>query len=223
MLKGLTNAQLGRRDIAIEQLSDYLAHGGDDSRARLALAVMLTKRSDTKQGDLAKAWQTLKPLADSANATMAPLQLAAALAAANHDPAAAGYAARAVGLSHDDAHDLAAANAAINVGDWRHADAIYTRLLSGTPGTSGNRVLLLNNAAYAKINLGDASGAVALARQAAALAPDDPIVLDTLGWALIKAGGAGEEAKRLLTRAASLQPGNATIRQHLLAAQASAG
>jgi len=215
MLKGLINAQLGRRDIAIEQLSNYLAHGGQDGRARLALAVMLTK-----QGDKAKAWQTLKPLADAANATVAPLQLASALAAANHDPAAATYAARAAALTHDDHHDLAAANDAIKAGDWRRADAIYTQLLAGS---QGNRVMLLNNAAYAKINLGQAKDAVTLARQAAALAPDDPIVLDTLGWALFKTGGAGAEAKGLLTRAIALQPGNATIRQHLVAAQAGTG
>ena len=215
MLKGLINAQLGRRDIAIEQLSTYLSHGGDDSRARLALAVMLTK-----QGDKAKAWAALKPLADSANATAGPLQLAAALATANHDPAAATYTARAAALAHEDGHDLAAANDAIRSGDWHRADAIYTRLLSGQ---QGNRVLMLNNAAYVKIELGDANAAVTLARQAAALAPNDPIVLDTLGWALLKSGATTGEAKNLLAKAASLQPGNPTIRQHLLAAQASAG
>ena len=216
MLKGLINAQLGRRDIAIDQLSVYLSHGGNDSRARLALAIMLTK-----QGDKTRAWQALKPLADSANATAAPLQLAAVLAAANHDPAAATYSARADALAHDDQHALAAANAAIRTGDWHGADAIYTRLLAGPQ--QGNRVLLLNNAAYAKINLGAPGDAVVLARQAAALAPEDPVVLDTLGWALFKAGGTSDEAKTLLGRAASLQPGNATIRQHLIAAQAGNG
>lgn len=215
MLKGLINAQLGRRDIAIEQLSTYLSHGGQDGRARLALAVMLTR-----QGDKAKAWQALKPLADSANATLAPLQLASALAAASHDPAAATYAARAAALAHDDHHDLAAADDAIKAGDWHRADALYTQLLAGT---RGNRVMLLNNAAYAKINLGQTKDAVLLARQASAMAPNDPIVLDTLGWALFKAGGAGDEVKNLLARAVSLQPGNATIRQHLVAVQASAG
>ena len=81
----------------------------------------------------------------------------------------------------------------------------------------GNRVVLLNNDAYVKINLGDANGAVALARQAAALAPNDPTVLDTLGWALFKAGGANAEAASVLARAATMQPGNPTIRAHLLA------
>ena len=209
MLKGLINAQLDRRDIAIEQLTKYLAHGGQDSRARLALAVMLTR-----QGDKERAWQALKPLADEANAAQAPLQLAAALAAANHDPAAPKYAARANALAHDDHRDLAAANDAIKAGDWHRADAIYTRLL-GT--MQGNRVVLLNNDAYVKINLGDANGAVALARQAAALAPNDPTVLDTLGWALFKAGGANAEAASVLARAATMQPGNPTIRAHLLA------
>ncbi len=212
LLKGLIDAKQDRRGQAIDELSAYLSHGGADDRARLALAVMLTK-----QGDKARAWQALKPLADAANATATPLQLAAVLAAANHDPAAASYTARLAALKQDNTHDLAEADAAIRAGDWHKADAIYTRLLAAP---QGNRVLMLNNAAYAKISLGDSAGAIPLARQALALAPNDPVVLDTLGWALFKAQGAKGEALQLLGRAATLQPGNPAIRQHLITAQA---
>lgn len=212
LIKGLTDAKLNRQSQAIDELSAYLSHGGNDDRARLALAVLLTQK-----GDKARAWQALKPLADAANATEAPLQLAVVLANATHDPGLAGYTARLAALKQDNPRAMTEAGAAINAGDWHKADAIYTQLLASG---QGNRVIMLNNAAYVKINLGDAAGAVTLARQATALAPNDPIVMDTLGWALFKSAGATSEATQLLARAAGMQPGNATIRQHLVAAQA---
>ena len=214
LLKGLVAAKLGNKPKAIDQLTAYFAHGGDDGRARMTLAVLLAQK-----GDKAGAWKVLKPLADAANAGVAPLRLASALAADAHDPAQATYAARADAAAKADpnAKQMMAAGAAINAGNWKQADSIYAGLL-GNP--SGNQVVLLNNAAFVKINLGDLPGAIALARRALALAPNDPVVMDTLGWALFKSGGPTPEVRQLLQRAVTAQPGNPTITSHAMAVQA---
>lgn len=217
LLKGLVAAKLGDKPKAIEQLTGFFAHGGDDGRGRMALAVLLAQK-----GDKAGAWKVLKPLADAANAGAAPLQLASMLAIATNDPAKATYATRAAAASKadPDAQQMIAAGAAINAADWKKADAIYATLLTNP---RGNQVVLLNNAAFVKTNLGDLAGAVALGRRALALAPGDPIVMDTLGWALFKSSGATPEARQLLQRAVNAQPGNGTIRAHAMAVQAALG
>lgn len=214
LLAGLADAQAGHKDDAIDQLTAFLLHGGEDGRARFALAVLLAER-----GDRTGAWHALKPLAQSANAAPAPLKLAASLAAAVHDPLAPALAQRAAAQAapDPDAAAMVQAQAAIARKDWAAADAIYARVLAA-PRT--NLPLLLNNAAYVKIELGQAAAAVPLARRALAAAPDDAVVLDTLGWALVKSGGDRSEALNLLQRAQSLQPSNPSIRAHLAEAGA---
>jgi len=213
LLAGLTFAQVGRKEEAIDQLNAFLLHGGEDGRARFALAVLLTQR-----GDQAGAWRALKPLAQAANATAPTLQLAAALARATHDGDAAGYAARAAAAAapNPDAPALAEAQAAIKRHDWAGADAIYTRLLANP---HGNPAMLTNNAAFVKIELGQPAAAVPLARKALAQSGQDPLVMDTLGWALFKAGGARDEAVQLLQAAAAALPGNANVQAHLAQAR----
>jgi tetratricopeptide (TPR) repeat protein len=107
---------------------------------------------------------------------------------------------------------MASADKAIRAGNWKAADGIYASLLRDNPQT--DNVVLLNNAAFARLELGDAKSAVALGRRALALAPNDPTVLDTVGWALYKAQGPSPEAVALLRRAVSAMPDNANIRRH---------
>lgn len=209
LLAGLAFAQVGRKEDAINQLNAYVLHGGDDGRARFALAVMLTQK-----GDPGAAWRALKPLAMTANAGAAPLQLAARLAAANHDPAAADLAARAAATPavDPDAAAMTEAQTAIRAHDWAHADAVYAQMLATAHAHSA---IAYNNAAYVRIELGRAGDAVPLARKALALAPDDPVTIDTLGLALLRSGTGKGEATTLLQRAAQLRPGDADIRAHL--------
>ena len=211
LLKGMANTKVGNNDAAIAQLTAFFARGSEDPRGRLALAAL-----QAQAGDKISAWMTLKPLAKVPNAPPEALRLAADLAAANHDPAAAQYAQRAAGAGHADPDSKAmlAADAAIRAGKWHDADAIYTRVLAN-PQT--NQAVLLNNAAYVKIELGTPAAAVPLARRAMGLAPNDPTVLDTLGWALFKSAGASAEVRDLLSRASKLSPDNSTISQHLAA------
>lgn len=61
-----------------------------------------------------------------------------------------------------------------------------------------DHVLALNNVAYLYAQyLGDPNKAVAYANRAAAIVPDDPNILDTLGWAFFQAGQYPEAEKHL--------------------------
>ncbi len=209
MLNGLLAARQNNHEQAIAHLQRYLSLGGNDDRARLALSASLYAA-----GDKANAWTTLQPLADAANANAPALKLAAALASDLKLPTASTYAARAAKAGTPDpiATDMTAADAAIRAGNWKKADEIYSGLLAQG---HGDNVILLNNAANARLELGDAAGAIALARKAQAVAPKDPIVLDTLGWALFKGQGDSPEVTQLLSEAVRLSPGNAEIQNHV--------
>ena len=53
-----------------------------------------------------------------------------------------------------------------------------------------------------------------MARRASIAAPDDPDVLDTLGWTLLHEGEV-DEALPLLLRSLQLKPGNPAVEYHL--------
>ncbi len=87
-------------------------------------------------------------------------------------------------------------------GEHEKAMEVYERLLQQQP----NNVITLNNAAYVLTEgLGRAHDAIPLARRAADLAPNNSLVLDTLGWSLFKAGQI-ESALDALKRSVRLGP-----------------
>jgi len=99
------------------------------------------------------------------------------------------------------------------------AEAEYRAALSLSPDSA----LLLNNLAYFYADEGmKLNEALQLARRAAALAPSDGNVLDTLGWAQYKLGRY-REAARTLAEAVRLKPDDPTLRYHLGAAHAKLG
>lgn len=210
MLRGIIAAARGQNEQAVSLLQAYLSHGGDGAAARAALS-----QAYLAIGDKAKAWTTIRPLANAANAGAQTLALAARIAADLKQPEAAAYQARAQALSRPDpiAGEMTAANRAIATGDWAKADAIYQRLLAQP--ANGDNIIILNNAALARLNLGDKPQAVALARRAAARAPDDPVVTDTLAWSLFQQGGASPEVIALARKAITAQPGDTEIRGHV--------
>jgi len=126
----------------------------------------------------------------------------------------------------------------LQIGKWldAHADDLLTRLywadsLRQQKEYAGSQrqleILLeqqpesptvLNNLAWIYQQRGDPR-ALALAERAVRLAPDHPLVLDTLGWLLYE-NGAKARALGLLRRAASVAPTDSSIRQHLAAIQA---
>ena len=212
MLAGLVAAKRGQDEQAIALLRRFLSAGGEDGRARFTLAATLQKVGSAKE-----AWSVLQPLADAANANGATLQLATQLTKSLNLPSFAAYQARAASLAQGDplARDMLEADKAIRGGDWARAEGIYAGLLRAHPATTN--IILLNNAASVLIEQDRAAEAVPLARRAIALAPKDPIVLDTLGWALFKSGGSVAEARTLVQQAAQTMPGNREISEHAMA------
>lgn len=212
MLAGLVAAKRGQNEQAIALLRRFISTGGEDGRARFVLATTLTKVGETQE-----AWKVLQPLADAANANAETLRLATQLAGSLSLPSTAAYQARGAALAQGDplARDMLAADKAIRGGDWAQAEKTYAGLLRAHPTTTN--VILLNNAASVLIEQNRAAEAVPLARRALALAPKDPIVLDTLGWALFKSGGSVAEAKALVQQAAQAMPGNPEISDHFFA------
>lgn len=97
-------------------------------------------------------------------------------------------------------------------GDWASARREYEQLLAKGAADAG----VLNNLANVLIEMNDRT-AVATARQALALSPQSALVLDTLGWALVKAGEL-DEAVAVLREARLREPGNTDVRFHLASA-----
>lgn len=104
-------------------------------------------------------------------------------------------------------------------GDVQAAVARYRRVLELQPQNAA----ALNNLAYRiAVDQKVPAEALPLARRAAALAPQDPRVLDTLGWIHHMLGNSAE-AVRLLTDAVRRAPGSAEVRLHAALALAAVG
>lgn len=94
-------------------------------------------------------------------------------------------------------------------GQWSEARRHYEALLAG----NGANIDLLNNYALVLLELKDPA-AVTQAEKARALAPQDPLVTDTLGWIKLHTGDV-EGALGLLRDARLRAPQNPEIRYHL--------
>ena len=189
---------------AISHLEAFLVMQPAHVHATTVLARLLSE-----QGRQDEAFALAAPLADSATATPQLLALASQLA--REQGTEDRFATRLAGSRPEGFADTArSAQAALLAG--RHAEAwrLYQRVLE--QGGSGNAVIL-NNAAMAAIGAGANARAVTLARQAHELAPRDPRVDDTLGWALLENGNRSE-ALQHLGDAHRAQPGNLQIRWH---------
>jgi len=110
-------------------------------------------------------------------------------------------------------HDLdargALAQAYQQLGDARRAIAQYEVLRGEGVGSP----VVLNNLAWLYSEAGDAR-ALPVAREAAALAPNNAAIADTLGWILVKQGKY-DEALPVLRSAVAGAPRDAEIRYHL--------
>ncbi len=91
------------------------------------------------------------------------------------------------------------------------------RILDAEP----DNFIAANNLAWTYFEAGD-ERAVAMARRAYELAPNNASVVDTLGWILVQTGDL-EEGTRLLREAVTMSGGKAEIRYHLAAALVAAG
>lgn len=216
-LSGLIAAKRGQREQALSQLTAYFRRGGDDAGARAVLAGLL---SQTGRHD--EAWEYIRPIADAPNANAQTLALASSIAQKLNLPSAESYRARAQRLAQGDpnAKQMVAADKAMRVGNWKEAEAIYAKLLT-SPGNANN-VVIVNNYANVLLQNEKDGEAVRYARQAYKIAPSDPTVRDTLGWAMFQAEGYSTEALGHLRFAAEARPGSETIRSHYVALAAAA-
>lgn len=207
---------LGQHDQAIAQL-DPIVRAAPGNRE----AVRFLAEAKLASGDAAGAAETLRPLANDPSARPEELMLMAKIAKANGDPAAASYEARARRPAPQSlGQDLADGDAAMRSGNWAGAVQAYDRLLAAT---DGKNVVVLNNMAYAQLMLGNNAEALDFAGRALKIAPDNPSVLDTAGWAQFRSGQDVGKARQMLRRAAQLAPKNATIRAHLAEAERAPG
>ncbi|MFM7027290.1 MAG: tetratricopeptide repeat protein [Chakrabartia sp.] len=205
-LTGILASYTGDNERAISLLEHYLNNGNEDALARYALAVALGR-----VGQVDKAWQYLRPIAQAPNANAATQRLAAQLtaqiakgsSAPSSDQSAPG---------NVSAVELKAAEAALVAGNWARADAVYSQILAADPQTRDPR--LLNNAALAKQMGGDLGRAEALIRRALAAAPTDPIILDTAAWVVFKKYGRTPEALDLSRRALAGLPQDPDVQRH---------
>jgi len=215
LLRGEIAHLLGHQESAISALAPFMR----DNPLHLQGALVLAQ-SYVATGDKAKALAVLKRPAERAAAGPELLALASRLAqeTGSSDP----YAARvAAGAPPDDATArLVAADRAIDAGDHKAAYEAYAGLIKDGMGTNA---LVLNNGALMALNVGNKADALSFARRAHALTPDDPAVIDTLGWVLLETGENKAEALTLLRRAHQLRPANLEFRWHYAAALAANG
>lgn len=206
-LAGILDMRRGNHEQAIDKLSRYLSQNPADANAVLALSTALSAAGNDRE-----AWQAMAPLANTATAPADVLKQAARLAAAAGQDSG-DYTKRAAEL--DKVPTLNAvfeAEQAIIAQDWLATAAIYDRLLERP---HPQKVMLLNNAAMARLNLSQGDRAVELASEALALAPDDAMVKDTLGWILLKTRKDPDRALALIREAVAAQPDNIEFRWHL--------
>lgn len=221
--------KLKDRDDANVLYAQALTQIGQPEQARARLAPMLARHPESivlrrelgkaqlAGNDPAGAVKTLTPFAQSKAASVEDLRLLAKAAEAAGDPNAAFFAARArYPTPQSLGQALGAADTAMKAGNWGNAIKAYEQILALTDGRSA---LVLNNMAWAQAQVGNKEKALTFAQRAIQVAPDDPSVLDTMGWLLYQTGGNKDRALELLHRAAQKAPQNQTIAKHLAEAQ----
>lgn len=171
-------------------------------------------------GDERRAWEVVRDPAKRAIATPHLVALASRLAQANGAQDVYGSRIASRQQPIDAPARLENASRAMQKRDWATASGIYAELRKQG---FANNAMVLNNAALAELGLKNNAAALKLAREAIALTPDDPQVIDTMGWVLMQTGGSKSQALDLLARAHKALPGNLEVRWHYAAALAANG
>ena len=205
----------GNHETAISLLNKFVASNPGHVQASTVLAQSLVAR-----GDEAEAWAVVQKPASRATASPQLLALASRLARAQgaEDP----YAARMLTAQtpKDADAQLVTASQAMREKDYKAAREIYAGLI---PNGFANNAMVLNNAALAELEGGDKAKAISFARQAHSLTPDDPQVVNTLGWVLHRTKTNNAESLAMLRKAHQALPGNLEMRWHYAAALAASG
>ncbi len=208
VLYGEAFLRLGQANLALAQIGP-VARVFPQNRE----IALLQAEAMLASGDAESAMSTLKPLAERATASMAELTLTVQAARATHDRSLSRYEAMQQRQPVKALiREFGEGDAAVRVCNWAAAVTAYEHILGAT---DGRNVVALNNMAYAQLMLGRTERALVFANRALVVAPNNPSVLDTMGWVLYKSGRDVAGAKRFLAKALSIAPANASIRGHL--------
>ncbi|KQM65972.1 hypothetical protein ASE75_05780 [Sphingomonas sp. Leaf17] len=194
---------------AIDRSGPY---AGAVAAARVAV-LALAGRSDPVLAETALV--EARALADRADAGPDDWQRYADLLTAAARPAEAATWYARVTKAPDTADDWAAwlqyGGALDEAGQWLRAEPALVRAVALAPAEP----LALNYLGYARIVRGeDMAASARMLERARALKPDDPSIIDSLGWAYHLTGDSAR-ALPLLERAAAAAPTNAEIAEHL--------
>ncbi|MEM8694789.1 MAG: tetratricopeptide repeat protein [Pseudomonadota bacterium] len=216
LLLGEVQMHRGNAQQGITHLLEFLRFYPHHAKASFLLA-----HAQNDSGNIRQAFATISAAASRADTSHQVVAYAAHLAERIGDPQASRFARRASARPLDEAQDrLTRAQQAMRANEWQTAAGIYDSLIAGD---FANHALILNNAAMAHLRAGNAGRAMALADRAYALTPDDPSVLDSVGWIRLAAAEDRAGSLALLRRAYRLAPGNPQIRLHLAQALAANG
>ena len=202
-LRGLARLDLrdGRPEAARARVNQLLQAGDDDAETRLLDADLLL--AENRRADAEKSFSALA----DAGVRDGMIRMVG-LEVSSQNPAAA--MARLQTWLEQRPGDLGAELLLADLlmrQDQDRAVARYEALVET------NNPVALNNLAWLYMERKDPR-AVATARSAVAAAPDNPNILDTLGWILLQEGQK-PEAVRLLRRSVQLNPSNPSVQYHL--------
>ena len=97
------------------------------------------------------------------------------------------------------------------IGEWIKSDKIYNQLIQ----TDSSDAQALNNYAYSLVERNEKlNTALAYAKRAIDLEPDNPSYLDTIGWVYFKLGNL-KQAKKYIEQSIEIQGNNAVVLEHL--------
>lgn len=208
MLLGEVQSSKGNHQQAISHLRAYLRLSPKHPTASLLLAKALEE-----SGSLQEANDVMVGAVSRAYSPKSFVTYAAELAKKTNDPLLPVLMQRSEAPALDKINDqLAHAQEATQKGDWKSVAAIYDKLITGS---FENHPMLLNNAAMAHLRQGNGDRALELAERAYALTPDDPSVLDSVGWIRLNVAEDRAGSQQVLSRAFQMDPANMQIRLHL--------
>lgn len=212
LLRGQISASGEQTNTAISEFERYFKQGGEGNTPRLQLAQLYQKAGENEH-----AWQILEPVLSSYGANEQVLRLGTELASELGKPDLHQIAERTRTLRDQKSYEaeMLAANSAIQSGDWETAGRIYSEILAIAKHSNP---VVLNNAANVQLKLGNSAAAFELASRAYSLAPQDPIIMDTMGWSMLQAQGKSPRAIELIKQAFELAPNNREIADHLIIA-----
>lgn len=214
-------------------------------------SLLLATEIDIEAGRFEKADARLKPMLASRTNNPSVFRLAGDLALARGQPRiAAGHYDKALELGHDfetlrrlymaqkQAGETGRALARLETIGARRPEDLAVQLLLAEAQSGAGRLtaardtllaaaarrddpVVLNNLANVQADLGD-QAALATAERAWRKAPNEPVVLDTYGWLLVKAAQI-DQGLKILREARLRDPASAEIRYHLAVALSKSG